>query len=230
MQYPPSPSSSTTRVPTTPVPNAPYMSPKDLPPSPVTPTHFLPGYGAPAGAPYMHPAGYGAAPGSRATYGLMTPPTTPERARGQRGSAGYTIHPMFHPNTLRFNISLPASQIEFRAPFSHRNVTDSFASPPARSVFVNIIGVFQFEVRASQASGVTVGDVLEGIGRAMAQPVLANEYNCFPTDARQRVAASVRTPRRVDFLGTRVLFNAVEVTSASGGAVYCDLQLAVTAS
>ena len=66
MQYPSTPSSSSTRVPTTPVPNAPYMSPKDLPPSPVTPTHALPGYSAPTGALQMYPMGYGAAPAAHA--------------------------------------------------------------------------------------------------------------------------------------------------------------------
>ncbi|KZT69110.1 hypothetical protein DAEQUDRAFT_726977 [Daedalea quercina L-15889] len=198
------------------------MSPKDLPPSPVTPTRILSGHAAPTGALQMYPMGYPAAPGSRATYGLMTPPTTPERARGHRGSAGYAVHPVFNPRTLYLNVAMPLSNIDPRA---LRNAHESFTIPPANAVHINVLGVFRFEVRARQTGGVTVRDVFEGILQAMAQSASPEEARCFAPEVQQSVA-STRTPRRYKYLGPRLLFNAIEVTHVSGGIVYCDLHLA----
>ncbi|EPS98270.1 hypothetical protein FOMPIDRAFT_1017827 [Fomitopsis schrenkii] len=225
MQYPSTPSSSSTRVPTTPVPNAPYMSPKDLPPSPVTPTHALPGYGAPIGALQMYPMGYGAAPAPQASYGLMTPPTTPERARGQRGFAGYAIRPVLSPQALRFNIAQPLTAIRYAAPYSERDTYETFTTPPTSVVYISVIGVFRFEVHARQRSGVTVRDVLEGVLSAMAHTATEHEARCFTQEVQQSVVMS-RTPRRYKYLGPRVVFSGIEVTHASAGAVYCDLHLA----
>ncbi|KAH9836118.1 uncharacterized protein C8Q71DRAFT_858130 [Rhodofomes roseus] len=221
MQYPPTPSSSATYVPTT--PNAPYMSPKDLPPSPVTPTHPLPGHGAHAGAPYMYAVGHGVAPGTPAHNGLMTPPTTPERARGRRGGQ-YVVHPMFQPSTLRFDVGAQLPHTFW----AHHNPTDSFIDPPARCVCINVIGVFRVEVRAGPMGYVTAQDVLATILREMSQTPSGNEVNCFTIETRQAVAAHTRNARRVHYLGTRRLYNGLEVTQVSGGVVYCDLQLAIT--
>ena len=154
----------------------------------------------------------------------MTPPTTPERERGQRGSAGYAIHPMFVPQTLRFNISQPFTSIRFAAPYSERNTYEAFTTPPTSVVHISVLGVFRFEVHARQRSGVTVRDVLEGILSAMAHTATEHETRCFAQEVQQSVSMS-RTPRRYKYLGPRVIFSGIEITHASSGSVYCELHL-----
>lgn len=155
----------------------------------------------------------------------MTPPTTPERARGQRGFAGYAIRPVLSPQALRFNIAQPLTAIRYAAPYSERDTYETFTTPPTSVVYISVIGVFRFEVHARQRSGVTVRDVLEGVLSAMAHTATEHEARCFTQEVQQSVVMS-RTPRRYKYLGPRVVFSGIEVTHASAGAVYCDLHLA----
>ena len=157
--------------------------------------------------------------------GLMTPPTTPERVRGQRGSVGYAIHPVVSRQALRFSIAQPFTSIRFAAPYSERNTYEAFTTPPTSVVHISVLGVFHFEVHARQRGGVlTVRDVLEGILSEMAHTATEHESRCFAQEVQQSVAMS-RTPRRFKYLGPRVVFSGIEITHASAGAIHCDLHL-----
>ncbi|KAI0667215.1 hypothetical protein C8Q78DRAFT_1071959 [Trametes maxima] len=187
-------------------PSTPSHAPRTInyeavPPTPRTPNTpyvpYTPGNAGPY-APFAPPQN-----GARhnVSYGLMTPPDSPEKA-----SHGHV--------QLTFNAALDAQaqhlsfDVRRGVMMNPHSATAPAINHPVNRMVISVGGVFAFEVAARGVP--TVADLMNQLVRALAMP--ANNPRAPGASAGS-------------LLGTKVIFAGLTLRSLDHGVAYCDLHL-----
>ncbi|KZT07054.1 uncharacterized protein LAESUDRAFT_812396 [Laetiporus sulphureus 93-53] len=219
---------------------APLVSPKRLPETPppmpgtpaapATPRHLQ--HQPPPPAPRLLPVALPRTPSFNPAYGLPTPPMSP--ARPPCSLELFQLHDALAAPRPRvhFNLKDTVQSIQYHPSCSPN---DCATAPAASQICINVVGVFNVIV-STPGRAVTVADVVGKLAVEMGRAASPEEQRFFSGETQRSVgaAASSRSrahgspsvKRRVDYLGSRVVFGGLQVTQASDTIVFCDLRLA----
>lgn len=170
----------------------------------------------------------------------MTPPTSPERLGGGITTAAAELHPLLRTGAqlpMSFSIASPIEHIRFDLPYNTTALSEPAIQPSAVALVINVIGVFNIEVRSPHGRGLTVGDVLRQLTQAMSRQPQQHEIIRFPIEVQNDILTRSQGlahgqpsfVRRVDLLGPRNLFAGLMVTHAANEVVFCELNLSARA-
>ncbi|KAH8103141.1 hypothetical protein BXZ70DRAFT_1006297 [Cristinia sonorae] len=154
-------------------PRAPYMYSQPLPPSPVTPSgRFL---SAAPPTPYM---GTVALPST--SHGLMTPPHSPEKARGYRGT-------LVAPPLSREHCGLMTPVLLTRPPaFKPEFARQAATEPPMATIYIRTRGC-TFTIQGGEGRAVTINDVFQGLHREWMRMCNQQELQSSRRSAREAI-------------------------------------------
>ncbi|KAI0641409.1 hypothetical protein C8Q79DRAFT_308914 [Trametes meyenii] len=196
-------SSSISNAPSTPSHAPRSINYEAVPPTPRTPnTPYVPNTPGSSGlyAPFA-PSQNGAR--HNVSYGLMTPPDSPEKASYGHGHVQLTFNPALDAQAQYLSFDVRRGVM-----MNPHSATAPAINHPVSRMVISVGGIFSFEVTARGVP--TVADVTSQLVRALAMP--ANDPR-----APGQSAGSL--------LGTKIMFAGLSLCSIAHGVAYCDLHL-----